>query len=66
MHRRTSRAICAATAILTTPSLARDYACSDFSTWRQAQRFYKTHGGPRHDPHRLDADQDGIACEALR
>lgn len=48
------------------PAAARDYDCSDFSTWRQAQRFYKNHGGPRRDPHRLDADHDGIACETLR
>lgn len=48
------------------PVAARDYDCSDFSTWRQAQRFYRNHGGPRRDPHRLDADHDGIACESLR
>jgi hypothetical protein len=41
-----------------------DRDCSDFSTQRQAQRFYKNHN-PRRDPHRLDADRDGIACEAL-
>jgi hypothetical protein len=45
---------------------AGDKDCSDFSTWRQAQNFYKNHGGPRYDPHRLDADHDGIACESLR
>jgi hypothetical protein len=48
------------------PVVARDYDCSDFNTWRQAQHFYKKHGGPRHDPNRLDADHDGIACESLR
>lgn len=47
-------------------STAADKDCSDFSTWRQAQRFYKAHGGPKRDPHRLDADHDGIACESLR
>ena len=41
-----------------------DRDCADFDTQRQAQRFYKTHN-PGHDPHRLDADRDGIACEAL-
>lgn len=41
-----------------------DRDCSDFSTQRQAQRFYKNHN-PRRDPHRLDADRDGIACESL-
>ena len=42
-----------------------DRDCSDFSTHRQAQRFFKKHGGPRKDPHRLDGDNDGIACEDL-
>ena len=45
---------------------AADKDCSDFSSWRAAQKFYKNHGGPRKDPHRLDADRDGIACESLR
>ena len=45
---------------------AGDKDCSDFSTWRQAQNFYIKHGGPKRDPHHLDADRDGIACESLR
>ncbi|HEU5253661.1 MAG TPA: excalibur calcium-binding domain-containing protein [Solirubrobacterales bacterium] len=54
-------------ALAAAPAGARgDKDCSDFSTWKQAQRFYERHGGPRRDPHRLDADRDGIACEALR
>ncbi len=48
------------------PAAAGDKDCSDFSTWRKAQNFYIKHGGPKHDPHRLDGDNDGIACEALR
>ena len=48
------------------PAAAADKDCSDFKTWRQAQKFYKRHGGPQRDPHRLDADRDGIACEDLR
>lgn len=48
------------------PASAADKDCSDFSTWREAQKFYKRHGGPQRDPHRLDADHDGIACESLR
>jgi len=48
------------------PASAGDKDCSDFNTWREAQRFYKRHGGPQRDPHRLDADRDGIACESLR
>jgi excalibur calcium-binding domain-containing protein len=43
----------------------RDKDCSDFKTHRQAQHYYKKHGGPRHDPSHLDADHDGIACEDL-
>lgn len=48
------------------PAVAADKDCSDFKTWRQAQKFYKKKGGPKRDPHRLDADRDGIACESLR
>lgn len=48
------------------PAAAADKDCSDFRTWRAAQSFYKKKGGPKRDPHRLDADRDGIACESLR
>jgi hypothetical protein len=41
-----------------------DRDCADFRSWREAQSFYENAG--RSDPHRLDADNDGIACEALR
>lgn len=41
-----------------------DKDCGDFMTWREAQAFFET-AGPG-DPHRLDGDRDGIACEALR
>ena len=68
MHRTPLAALVVALGLLigAPPAVARDYDCSDFSTWRQAQRFYKNHGGPRRDPHRLDSDRDGIACESLR
>lgn len=56
----------AALAFAAPPVSAGDKDCSDFKTWRQAQRFYENHGGPKKDPHRLDADHDGIACESLR
>jgi hypothetical protein len=56
----------AAVALTAAPAAGADKDCSDFSTWRQAQNFYKKNGGPRYDPHRLDADHDGIACEDLR
>lgn len=42
---------------------ASDKDCSDFDTQKQAQRFFKRHN-PKHDPHGLDADNDGIACES--
>ncbi|TWG93060.1 Micrococcal nuclease (thermonuclease) homologs [Nocardioides sp. J9] len=42
-----------------------DRDCGDFSTQAASQRFFLDHGGPRSDPHRLDADGDGIACETL-
>lgn len=41
-----------------------DRNCSDFGSWREAQTFFEA-AGPG-DPHRLDADGDGIACEELR
>lgn len=37
--------------------------CSDFRTQADAQAFFLL-SGPS-DPHRLDADNDGIACEHL-
>lgn len=50
---------------LTRDTLAfRDRDCSDFATQRAAQRFYKRNGGPSRDPHGLDSDRDGIACES--
>lgn len=46
------------------PAFAGDKDCSDFPTQAAAQKFFKKHGGPKRDPHRLDADHDGIACES--
>lgn len=37
--------------------------CSDFSTELEAQRFFLANGGPVSDPHNLDGDGDGFACE---
>ena len=42
-----------------------DRNCSDFDTWQEAQDFYEAAGGPDSDPHGLDGDNDGIACEGL-
>ena len=40
-----------------------DRDCSDFSSHAEAQRFFEA-AGPS-DPHRLDGDGDGRACESL-
>ena len=44
---------------------AADRDCGDFSTHTAAQRFYVEQGGPEYDPHRLDRDANGQACEGL-
>lgn len=43
-----------------------DRNCGDFSSAAEANAFFKAAGGPAKDPHRLDADHDGIPCESLR
>lgn len=40
-----------------------DKDCGDFSTHAEAQAFFES-AGPG-DPHGLDRDEDGIACETL-
>ena len=42
-----------------------DRDCSDFSSQRKAQRFFEDSGGWLSDPHNLDRDNDGRACELL-
>jgi endonuclease YncB( thermonuclease family) len=49
---------------LPSKSRAVDYDCSDFSSQAAAQEFFIANGGPTSDPHYLDADGDGIACES--
>ena len=44
---------------------ARDYNCSDFVSWEEAQATYERAGGPLIDPYDLDRDRDEVACEAL-
>ena len=44
------------------PAHAQDRDCSDFDSQAEAQDFYDR-AGPG-DPHRLDADDDGRACDA--
>lgn len=42
------------------------YNCDDFLTQPEAQSVYEAcRFGKNNDPHRLDGDSDGIACEAL-
>lgn len=48
---------------LTSPSEDKD--CSAFKTQKEAQVFYISQGGPGSDPHKLDQDKDGVACESL-
>lgn len=45
-----------------TPAHAADMDCGDFATQAAAQTFF-LQAGPG-DPHRLDAEGDGIACES--
>jgi len=42
---------------------AGDRDCGDFSTQAQAQTFFENAGYG--DPHDLDRDGDGVACETL-
>lgn len=47
---------------------ADDFAirdCGNFDNQALAQAFFEGAGGPASDPHRLDADGDGVACESL-
>ncbi|MCP2669538.1 thermonuclease family protein [Maricaulaceae bacterium EIL42A08] len=41
-----------------------DKDCSDFASWEEAQAFFEAAG--LGDPHRLDGNRDGIACNALQ
>ncbi|MCR4328125.1 MAG: thermonuclease family protein [Patescibacteria group bacterium] len=41
------------------------YNCSDFYTHAEAQSIYEACGGINNDVHRLDKDEDGLACESL-
>ncbi len=42
-----------------------DQDCGDFATQSEAQFFFESQGGPASDPHRLDQNRDGAACESL-
>ncbi|MEH7503311.1 excalibur calcium-binding domain-containing protein [Neobacillus drentensis] len=40
-----------------------DHDCPDFETQEDAQLFFEANGGPEEDPHDLDRDNDGMACD---
>jgi hypothetical protein len=46
-------------------AVSDSYNCSDFDTQDEAQEQFEADGGPEEDPHNLDGDDDGIACESL-
>lgn len=46
-----------------TGAVSGDRNCSDFPSAAGAQRFFLSAGGPLADPHGLDRDGDGMACE---
>jgi len=55
----------AAGSLLASPTAeAGDEDCSDFDTQNEAQNFFESHN-PSQDPHNLDGDGDGKACETL-
>lgn len=59
-------ALAGLSALTTSPASAiTDRDCGDFSSQAAAQSFFISAGGPSSDPHALDADGDGIACETL-
>jgi len=41
------------------------YNCDDFKTQPEAQAFFLKVGGVGNDVNRLDANKDGVACQAL-
>ena len=47
----------------TTQSSGADRDCKDFKTHAEAQAFFESAGAG--DPHGLDSDGDGLACESL-
>lgn len=52
--------------VLASPASAfLDKDCGDFGSQKAAQLFFLANGGPGSDPHALDAEGDGLACESL-
>lgn len=40
--------------------------CTDFKSWAEAQAVFLAAGGPAKDPHKLDPDGNGVACDELK
>ena len=57
-------ALAAGTLLTGTPAYAADKDCGDFASQKAAQIFFLNNGGPSSDPHGLDSEGDGIACES--
>ena len=57
-------ALAAGTVLAGTPAHAYDKDCGDFGSQKAAQIFFLNNGGPQSDPHGLDSEGDGIACES--
>lgn len=57
--------LCAGAILTGSPAHAYDRDCGDFASQKAAQIFFLNNGGPSSDPHRLDSEGDGIACESL-
>ena len=58
--------IVAAVLLLPAAAAAQDRDCSDFATQSEAQAFFESIGGSTsNNADNLDADHDGVACEAL-
>jgi endonuclease YncB( thermonuclease family) len=53
-----------AVGLATVPAHAADRDCGDFASQRAAQIFFLKAGGPQRDPHGLDSEGDGVACES--
>lgn len=41
-------------------------SCGDFNSWAEAQAVFLKAGGPGQDPHGLDPDSNGTACDDLK
>lgn len=58
--------LCLIQTAMTQAATQGDHDCPDFATQADAQAHFEAAGGsPSNNVDRLDADQDGIACESL-